>query len=239
MSEAAAGKLVGGFWLPASEVHLEDMMIRNPKGKRVVDGKATYQLKKLERAMEFLPKERRAAAVDIGAHCGLWSVHLVKLFEEVHAFEPVPLHRQLYAKNVDLDRVHLYPCALGDKADTVDIQVPLETTGNAHLAVAGRHPGTHGVKHPDRHYVVHAIPLRTLDSFELRRVDFIKIDVEGVERAVVEGAKQTILESRPVIVIEQKGNESAYGDVKDAAAQMLLSWGLKRLDVLSGDWIMQ
>lgn len=232
------GKKVGGFWLPASEVHLEDMMIRNPKGTRVVDGKATYQLRKLERAMEFLPKERRRVAVDIGAHCGLWSVHLVKLFARVEAFEPVPLHRELYARNVPEGRHNMNPVALGEVQGRVDLQIPLETTGNAHIAVAGQHPGTHGVAHPERHYVVRDIPLCRLDSFGFDDVDFIKIDVEGVERAVVAGAQETIMRCKPLIVVEQKKNEKAYGDEEDAAAKLLLSWGLKKLDCLSGDWIM-
>lgn len=232
-------KNVGGMLLPATEVHLEDMMIRNPKGTRTVDGRATYQFHKLERALSFLPKNRRRVAVDIGAHCGLWSVHLVKLFARVEAFEPVPLHRELFAKNVPMERVRLYPVALGEVEGMVDMQIPLETTGNAHIAIKGQHPGTHGVKHPDRHYVVKDVPLLRLDSARLDDVDFIKIDVEGVERAVVAGAKETILRCRPLIVVEQKSNESAYGDEKDAAAKLLLSWGLKKLDVMSGDWILQ
>lgn len=234
----SGGKLVGGVWLPASEVHLEDMMLRNPKGLRFVDGKATYQFRKLERALEFVPKGRRRVALDVGGHCGLWSMHLVNEFAHVHAFEPVPLHRELYGRNVQGENYTLHAVAIGESAGTVDIQIPLETTGNAHIAIAGQHPGTHGVEHPDLQYVVSGVPLRTLDSFDFADVDFIKIDVEGLERAVVAGARETILRCKPVIIVEQKKNEKAYGDEEDAAAKLLLSWGLKKYDCLSGDWIL-
>jgi hypothetical protein len=39
-------------------------------------------------------------------------------------------------------------------------------------------------------------------------------------------------------VVEQKGNEAAYGEPRDAALALLKSWGMKPLEVLSGDWVM-
>jgi methyltransferase, FkbM family len=231
------GKLVGGVWLPATETHLEDMMIRNPKGMRVIDGKATYQFKKLEAALGLC--KRRGVAVDIGAHCGLWSMWLVKHFGQVHAFEPVPLHRELFWRNVKAENVALHAMALGETEDAITMQVPLETTGNAHIAIAGQHPGTHGVEHPERFYEVPNVPLRRLDSLGIVGVDFLKIDVEGVERAVIAGAEKTIRRDKPIIVIEQKGNDRAYGDAPNAAVKLLQSWGAKIEREISGDYLMR
>jgi FkbM family methyltransferase len=224
-----------GVWMPATETHLVDMMTRNPKGVRYIDGKPTYQYKKLEFAVGQC--RQRRVALDIGGHVGLWSMWLVRMFEHVHAFEPVPFHRGLFERNVDMARCTLHACALGEHTGVIDIEVPDETTGNAHVAIGKRHPGTRHVANPDKQRVWRDVPLVTLDSFALERVDFIKIDVEGFERAVVQGGEQTIRSHRPVIVVEQKGNESAYGDQKDAAAKLLQSWGARPVKVLAGDWV--
>lgn len=232
------GKQVGGVWLPATETHLEDMMVRNPKGVHRIGGIATYQHKKLARCLALLPHDRRRVAVDIGAHVGLWSMWLVGEFMELHAFEPVPLHRDLFARNLAGREYVLHACALGEHAGEVSIQVPLQTTGNAHVAIAGRHPGTRFVADPDEQYLVEQVPLSRLDDFPLRDVDFLKVDVEGVERAVIAGGEQTIRRDRPLICVEQKGNDSAYGDAPRAAVALLQSWGARVLDEISGDVIL-
>ena len=80
--------------------------------------------------------------------------------------------------------------------------------------------------------------MKTLDSFGFEAVDFIKIDVEGYELPMIRGGEQTIKACKPNIVIEQKGNEAAYGEPRDAALVLLKSWGMMDLEVLSGDHIM-
>ncbi len=244
------GTLVGGVWMPKTETHLVDMMIRNPKHNRVVDGKATYQYHKLEAALRNV--KRRRIALDIGGHVGLWSMWLAREFEHVHAFEPVPEHAALFELNVDMAKATLHRVALGEQAGTVDIEIPAETTGNAHVAIGGkRHSGTRHVDNPDLQSVTRGVPMVKLDDYLFERwydfggsgtppkcIDFIKIDVEGFERAVVAGAEQTIRRDRPVIVVEQKGNEDNYGESKDAAATLLQSWGMKPIKVMAGDWIL-
>ena len=238
---------IDGVWMPFTETHLVEMMTRNPKGVRYIDGKPTYQYKKLEFAVEQC-KQRRIA-LDIGGHVGLWSMWLVRMFEHVHAFEPVPLHRKLFELNVDMERATLHPIALGEKEGTVDIEVPLETTGNAHVAIGRRHSGTRHVQNPDAQMVASGVPMHTLDSYlcEVHYdcggsgmpecIDFIKIDVEGFERAVIAGGEDIIRRNRPVIVVEQKGNEDNYGEQRDAAATLLQSWGARAVKVMAGDWV--
>jgi FkbM family methyltransferase len=228
-------KLVGGVWLPANETHFEDWM-RNSKRARTVDGRLTYQYHKLEAAMRRQPPERRRVCLDIGAHVGLWSMWLARAFERVQAFEPVPAFADIFPFNVSGENVTLHRVALGDGEGTVSITVPEGETGNAHVAIEGKHPGTRYGS--GGHDTWHGVPLRRLDSFGLTRVDFIKIDVEGFERQVIAGAEQTIKTCKPNMVIEQKGNESAYGEPRDAGRRLLESWGMRSLDVLSGDHIM-
>ncbi len=154
-------QLVGGVYLPASELHLVDMMVPTAKRHRVVDGKYTYQYHKLEAAVRHC--RQRRTAIDIGGHVGLWSMHLINMFDDVHAFEPVPLHAKLFGANMPGDAKNwlLHRYALGDKDGRVDMEIPLETTGNAHVAIGKQHPGTKHVPNPGSHYVVKSVQMTT------------------------------------------------------------------------------
>ena len=235
-------KLVGGVWLPDTETHLVDWM-ENSKRARVVDWKRTYQYHKLEAALRHQPEGRRRRAIDIGAHVGLWSMWLTRAFDYVEAFEPVPWFRDIFVANVDMDKCTVFGCALGffgnelgDKGSGVSLNVPLETTGAAH--VAGRHSINQKFDPDGLIETVENVELMSLDAFNFPQVDFIKIDVEGLEAEVVRGAERTIREYRPNLVVECKGNDVAYGEIPQAAVKILKSWGMKPLEVISGDWIM-
>lgn len=237
MTQPPGAKLVGGVWLPESEVHFVEWMTAS-KRARVVEGKRTYQYHKLEAALRRQPRERRGICLDVGAHVGLWAMWLAREFERVHAFEPVPPFAGIFPFNVEAENVTLHRLALGDRETTVSITVPDGLTGNAHVAINGKHPGARDGNGSGAADTWHGVPMRTLDSFGFEAVDFIKIDVEGVECAVIRGGEQTIKACKPNIVIEQKGNEAAYGEPRDAALVLLKSWGMKDLEVLSGDHIM-
>ena len=234
-STPPGAKLVGGVWLPATETHFVDWMMTS-KRARVVDGKRTYQYHKLEAALAHQPPERRRVALDIGAHVGLWAMWLTRDYDRVEAFEPVPLFAGILPFNVDMARCTLHRTALGAEAGTISIVVPLEQTGGAH--VAARAPVNVKYNPAGETDTWHAIEVVTLDSLDFPTVDFIKIDVEGWEPQVLRGAKETIRRCRPNIVVECKGNDTAYGETRDAAKTLLESWGMKPLQVLSGDWIM-
>jgi len=230
------GVLVDGVWLPSTELHLADMM--RGKRRQVIDGKATYQKHKLDACLELLPKNRRRGVLDIGAHVGLWSMWLVNEFDFLHAVEPVPEHRELFERNLAGKHYALYPVALGEAEGVVDIEIPLETTGNAHIAIGKRHPGTRHVPNPDAQRVVKGIKMLRLDAFDLHDIDFVKIDVEGFERAVVAGGETFFKLNRPLVIVEQKGNDSAYGDAPNAAVALLESWGARTRRVMAGDFIL-
>lgn len=233
------GQLVGGVWLPRTETHLREWMLTS-KRARTVDGLATYQYHKLEAAVK-LCKPRRTA-LDIGGHCALWSMWLTKHFDFVQAIEPLPDHRELFVRNMETvgrENYALAPVAVGAEPGTVTIRRPKETTGNAHVMVSeARHPGTRHVENPDDAELFPGVEVITVDSMELDHVDLIKIDVEGFELPVVQGAEQTIKRCRPVMVVEQKGNDSGYGDGKDAASRLLQSWGMRVKANMAGDHIL-
>src|SRR5687767_3260791 len=101
-----------GLYLPDGEVHLRQWM---DKKNQIVDGKPSYQFHKLTAALEWVTNWR--TAIDVGAHCGLMSLHLVKRFACLHAFEPVATHRECFHMNVK--GAVLHPVALGEKPDAI------------------------------------------------------------------------------------------------------------------------
>jgi len=243
MNEGPKGaKLVRGVWLPESEQHFVGMITRHSK---VGDfkGRGTYQKHKLDLAMGFVPRDRRRVAVDVGGHVGLWAMWLVRLFDRVEAFEPVPFHRELFALNVPgridpderIGAVAMHDCALGDREGRVTMHENPLGSGDAYVAgpvgAAGPVP-TGWRRGPD-------VPMRTLDAFALSPVDFVKIDVEGHELPVIRGAEATLRRERPIIVIEQKGwNVSHVKDFNKSARDLLKSWGARELGEYAGDHVL-
>ncbi len=218
--EVEGAKFVGGWWMPDHELHFIEMMRPGAKRHELRDGRWCYQVHKLDRAMGFAG--RRRVALDIGAHVGFWSYHLAGLFEQVHAFEPVPRHADLFELNLrGRSNWTLHRVALGETRDTCRIEVPEGNTGNAHITGPGE------------------LPMAPLDSFGLERVDFVKIDVEGYELPVVKGAVGTLTRCRPLLVIEQKRNERKhFGGRPDEALEFLLALGMTAHAVISGDHIL-
>jgi FkbM family methyltransferase len=207
---------VGGVWLPAHETHLVDWMrSRN----QLVGNKLTYQLDKRNTALKYVKQWR--AAVDVGAHCGLWSMDLAGRFDVLHAFEPVALHRACFERNVDQFNTNLYPCALGEQDGMIAINTAATSSGDSWVDGAGD------------------IPLRRLDDFDLQDVDFIKLDCEGYELFALRGAEQTLLRCRPCVIVEQKpGRAQKFGLPEIGAVDYLLSLGAVLRTSISGDFIL-
>lgn len=175
-------KLVNGIWFPDSEKHLAEF-------KEVVE-QGTYQKATLDAALKHVTQFRNA--VDVGAHVGLWSMHLVKKFDCVHAFEPMMDHLQCFMSNVG-GTFRINMIALGDHEHDTWMKCDEQNTGHTHINEHGEY----------------TTKVRTLDSFNLVDVDFIKIDCEGYEALVCQGAKETLLRDKPVICVEQKFNKDA------------------------------
>lgn len=185
---------------------------------REVNGRLTYQYRKLEYAMQHVRQRRHA--VDIGAHVGLWSMHLAQLFERLTAFEPNPVTADLWPWNVPEPNATLHRCALGAVIGLVGLEGASGHTGHTRACGQG------------------SIPMRPLDSFDPQKVDFIKIDVEGYELDVVRGAEQTLGRCRPVVVLEQKGEDGRLGMEPDGALHWLERLGMRSEFCIGGDHIM-
>lgn len=204
--------------LPDGEQHLQQWMT---KVNLRIDGRLSYQYSKLEKALSFCKQFRNA--VDIGAHCGLISFHLVKKFQHTYAFEPVKEHRECFMKNVE-GSYTLFASALGANNDYCSMQTTNGSSGDTHVIVD--HAG--------------GIQMHPLDEFGLNDVDFIKIDVEGFEQEIIKGALRTIQRDHPVIMVECKGHEAKhFGFEKLGAVKLLESIGMKQLcPPMSGDYFL-
>lgn len=213
-------KQTGGVWLPDHEQHLIDWML-HPKNKVMINGRLAYQWKKQQAAMSFVKKFR--TAVDVGAHCGLWSMHLAERFQAVHAFEPVAEHRECFEKNLEGAKVKplLYALALGDEIKTVSIHTSNKSSGDSWVDGEGN------------------IPMRRLDEYDLQDVDFIKLDCEGYELFALRGGEETLIRCRPCVIVEQKPGRAEKYQLKQAeAVDYLRGLGAVLRREISGDFIM-
>jgi len=123
------------WWMPDGETHLVELM---GKTQRRVDGRLTYQHHKYARALGFCRQFR--AAVDVGAHVGLWSYWMAEWFRVLHAFEPSERHRECWVRNVTTPTAHLYPYALGASAQQVGLCVATASSGNTRIAAGDTVP---------------------------------------------------------------------------------------------------
>jgi FkbM family methyltransferase len=209
-------KQIGGVWLPDNEQHLVTWMQNR---NEVVDGKLTYQYHKLQAALLHVKQFR--CAVDVGAHCGLWSMHLARRFNIVHAFEPVAAHRECFMENVPHPNALLYAVALGDTYGRVAMQTAPSSSGDT-TVVAGDE-----------------VSMMRLDDYDIGNVDFIKLDCEGYELNVLKGARETLIRCRPCVIVEQKpGKAQQFGLGETEAVDYLEALGAKLRTAMSGDFIL-
>lgn len=174
-----------------------------------------YQIHQLSTAIKKVKK--RGVAVDIGAHYGVMSYNLSKLFKEIHAFEvdlDIFYCLKENVKRFNLSTVTAYPYGLGDKTSKVGLHKKQGKTFSTHVDLSSNDCVSE---------------IRTLDSFDIKNVDLIKIDVEGFEPAVIQGAINTIEKYKPVILYECKGHETRYGYARDSVLDILSPLGYKEL----------
>lgn len=215
----------GAWWLPSHEKHLQPWMAHPKNAGTILNGRVAYQGKKQMAALDLVKLARAGqplrTAVDVGAHCGLWSFNLEHAFETVHAFEPMEIHRECFRLNTEnLEGITLHECALGATPGRVRLESEKGSSGNTRIVGEGD------------------TEVRTLDSFQLQDVDLIKIDTEGYELPVLRGAADTLTRCRPVVVVEQKRlMASEMGFPTLGAVTFLTDMGYHVAREMSGDYL--
>lgn len=217
-------KQTHGWWWPDHEEHMIDWMA-GAKNRIRLNDRWTYQGRKQIATLKHCARTQFRTAVDVGGHVGLWSWNLAHAFKRVHAFEPVAVHRECFAKNTaGLNNIRMHPIALGDREGRINIWSEKGSSGNSFIKGEGD------------------IPLARLDDILDRdddTIDLIKVDCEGSEESVLRGAEQTILHCKPVVIVEQKRDmHDRFGLPHLGAVTFLKSLGYKVAEEISGDFIM-
>ena len=141
--------------------------------------------------------DRSRAAVDIGAHRGIYAHVLAQRAKHVHAFEP---HPQLftYLRRTMPAAVSVHPIALSSTAGTVTFRIP---RSGGYLGLGQGTLEMLPIYHAD---TISEIEVRrsTLDQEVKEPVGFMKIDVEGHELSVLEGGRKLLRRDRPALIVE-------------------------------------
>jgi FkbM family methyltransferase len=195
-------KLIRGMYWPDQEK--EAWINSLPES----DGLLLYQRFMLDRAVATCG--RRRTAVDGGAHVGLWSLALRRVFRHVVAFEPQPDNAQCFSANCGaFDNVRLDERALASANGFGSLAGSMKKSMG--WSMAPRSPAT----------TARIIRKTRLDDVpDIRNVDLIKLDVEGYEYEALIGAEQIIHRDKPIIVIEEKL------DPEQRASRLLEAWGM-------------
>jgi FkbM family methyltransferase len=159
-------------------------------------------------------------ALDVGAHVGAVAVYLARKFERVIACEAVPSTFEYLRRNTQsLQNVTALQVAVG------------QTVGETYLSHYSRHGQlSHvvGSTSEPKTQRIGPIAACTIDSLNVDGVSFIKIDVEGFELPVLLGAITTLDRCRPLVLVEQAGNdEKHFGRPRNEASQLLEELGMR------------
>lgn len=201
-----------GLWLPMSDAKIFDRYAE-------FEGLLDLDVSKVAKCIALSP--RFGTALDIGAHIGAVSVYLSRKFERVIAFEAVPSTFDFLRRNTsELANVEPMQMAVGPVADQIYI---------THYPKHGQLSHVIGSKEEPKTVQLGPIPQVAIDDLDLDDVSFIKIDVEGFELPVLQGARKTIERHRPLLLVEQAGNdEKHYGRPANEASTFLESIGMRR-----------
>ena len=145
---------------------------------------------------------------DVGANAGQTALELRQQFPdaELHCFEPTPATFKLLSERVgDLQRMHIYPVALGASAGTATLRCFPGTLINT---LATDAPFMQ--RFPD---VVAStvgsveVPVRTIDDVcreqRIERISLLKIDTEGYDLDVLNGARGMLQAGKVDIVVTE------------------------------------
>jgi len=188
-------------------------------------------VKELEIITPHLTNTR--VCLDIGAHIGATAIKYSKIFDTVHAFEPIShLYGLLEENTNNFENITIHNVAVSNIDGTVKIY---ENSKNSESNVV-LHEDTlsliEGRKSTRFNTEPKEVNSRTIDSYNFSNVDFIKIDVERYTVPVLEGMIKTLKNNSPILQLEVDNIPS----INSRTANLLEPLGYKTFKKLSSDW---
>ena len=123
----------------------------------------------------WINRNRYEKVADLGANIGLHTIFLAKCGFDVTAYEPDPLHCNIFRKNLglnDIDNVTLKQKAISDKYGELEFIRVLGNTTSSHLTGAKENP--YGELNKIK------VQVEALNEV-IKEFDFVKMDIEGNE----------------------------------------------------------
>lgn len=142
--------------------------------------------------------EKGSVALDVGAHCGIYSVLMATRCSRVVAFEPDPHARAVLARNVKLNSqskiIDIEGLACSDREGEA---VLFSRGGNSNSSLARSGAGAASMQFEEI-----SVPTATLDSYiqaHNLRADCVKIDTEGAEIRILSGARDLLASDAEIL----------------------------------------
>lgn len=189
-----------------------DGMLREMKGRvaRLLGAGQFAQLSGLRASLGEAP-----TIVEAGAHSGLDTVHLGRMFRNgtVHAFEPVPaLYARLASRTKGLANVRTYNSALGARTDRATLHL---SGGSSDGSSSLRRPTGHLEVHPNVTFAASLeVACLSLDDWArqngIAKVDMLWLDLQGLEHDVL-SASSLVLPTVKAIYTEVSLQEMYEG----------------------------
>ena len=182
---------------------------------------------KLTRIAEMLLR-KGDHVIDIGAHCGLFTLHAASLVGAsgiVDAVEPQPVLAKMLKESTlrnELQQTRIFETALGSRAEVATLSIPSSNSGAASLIRR---------RHGDSRLPV--VVQRSGTFFEKLtdgKIRFVKIDVEGYEAEVIRGALHFFSRHKADVVFFEAQHNREY--TNNAAVSLLTECGYRCFPVL-------
>jgi len=148
--------------------------------------------------------DRDRAAIDVGAHMGIYTFFLRAHSSSCIAIEPIPELREILYASFGRG-ITILPFALSDQEGTTTLRIPV-ISGEKDRGRATIEANNNLDAHPHQDL---EIERKRLDGFEFPPVGIIKIDVEGHELAVLKGARALLERDHPVLIVEAEERHNA------------------------------